>query len=244
MTLRPYFHLPMLKAARQLGLGSTMFKKICRMNNIRWPSRKIISLTKSIQSVEMAALTPEIHPYERDNYKRMSLKLRHAIDLIIQDPNTIISEELFNIDASSNARITAEEVNALPPTVHDVQAVIDASIVAVAEVDPEISVAKKIKKTESEMDQEVEFNKSINFAKCKVEFTLFPEEKRVSGQPPFCFHAPVHLTALKRQNIARMKRVIPLVEPDVSHQMVIDLDPAHLFIDTLKTKKERDCNSS
>ena len=55
--LRKYFHLPIVEVARQLGACTTALKKICRKNNIsKWPYRQIRSITKSIQSLEMASL--------------------------------------------------------------------------------------------------------------------------------------------------------------------------------------------
>jgi hypothetical protein len=42
--LEPYFHLPIIDAARELKVCQTFLKKICRMNNIRrWPYRKLKS---------------------------------------------------------------------------------------------------------------------------------------------------------------------------------------------------------
>ena len=239
-TLKKYYHLPMLKAARQLGVGLTIFKKICRVNNIRWPSRQIISLTKSIQSVEMAASNPALYPFERDKYMRMSRKLRHAIDLIVEDPNTVISEELFNMNASSDTNITVEEANALPPMINDVQAIIDASI-ASTEVDTsssEVKTKQKTidKKTKTDVDQDAIFDKIINFGESKVDFSLLPDEERVPEQPDFYFLTPIHLIPLEIQKNRKLKRILPMVDPDVSHEMIMDLDPSNLFSDVLKGK--------
>ena len=186
----------------------------------------------------MAANNPKLNPSERDRYVRMSLKLRHVIDLIVEDPNTVVSEELFNINAESETNITAEEVKALPPTINDVQAVIDASIAA-TEVDPSSSEAKmrqrmQEKKTKAELDQGKLFDKNVNFGRSRVDFTIFSENERLAGYPNYCFHAPVHLIPLKQQHDPIVKRVLPMIEPDVSHQIFMDLDPHHLLVGSLK----------
>ena len=54
-------------------------------------------------------------------YYRMIKKLRHALDLLIDDPNTTISEELLVLDWGNVEGPSVEEVNALPEPKHDVQ---------------------------------------------------------------------------------------------------------------------------
>jgi hypothetical protein len=47
--LEPFFHLPIVDAARELKVCQTFLKKICRMNNIkRWPYRKLKSTNQLI----------------------------------------------------------------------------------------------------------------------------------------------------------------------------------------------------
>ena len=54
--LRGVFHLPIAKAAAELGVGLTILKKYCRVYGIsRWPFRKLKSLdklTKTIKAIE------------------------------------------------------------------------------------------------------------------------------------------------------------------------------------------------
>ena len=51
--LQSKFHLPISKAAKELGMGVTVLKKYCRKFHIhRWPFRKLNSMSKLIGSVE------------------------------------------------------------------------------------------------------------------------------------------------------------------------------------------------
>mmetsp|Transcript_433 Transcript_433/g.824 ORF Transcript_433/g.824 Transcript_433/m.824 type:complete len:389 (-) Transcript_433:273-1439(-) len=91
--LRGYFHLPIVEVAKQLGTCTTALKKICRKHKIKkWPYRQIRSLTKSIQSLEMAALNDTMGDDLREQYREQVMTLQQAIDDIVQDPNTNISE--------------------------------------------------------------------------------------------------------------------------------------------------------
>lgn len=59
--LSSFFHLPINDASKELGICTTLLKKICRRNGItRWPYRKIRSLDKRISTLEIAiAKNPE-----------------------------------------------------------------------------------------------------------------------------------------------------------------------------------------
>lgn len=51
--LRSKYHLPISKAAKELGMGVTVMKKYCRRMGInRWPFRKLNSMAKLINSVQ------------------------------------------------------------------------------------------------------------------------------------------------------------------------------------------------
>jgi hypothetical protein len=51
--LRALYDLPITDAARELGIGVTVLKKICRKHEIvRWPYRKRKSLSKLIECVK------------------------------------------------------------------------------------------------------------------------------------------------------------------------------------------------
>lgn len=86
--LRKYFHLPIVEVAKQLGICTTLLKKLCRKNKIhRWPYRQIRSISKSIQSLEMAALNEGLVDRERSRYRDQIGMLQHSLEALIQDPN-------------------------------------------------------------------------------------------------------------------------------------------------------------
>ncbi|KAJ1394981.1 RWP-RK domain-containing protein, partial [Ochromonadaceae sp. CCMP2298] len=85
---RNYFHLPIVEVAKQLGTCTTALKKICRKNKIsKWPYRQIRSITKSIQSLEMASLNDTLNEELRIQYRQQIVTLQTAIDSLIRDPN-------------------------------------------------------------------------------------------------------------------------------------------------------------
>jgi hypothetical protein len=87
--LRRYFHLPIVEVARQLGICTTLLKKVCRRMRIqRWPYRQIRSITKSVQSLEMACLNEGLLESERAKFHDQIKVLQNTLDLLIQDPNT------------------------------------------------------------------------------------------------------------------------------------------------------------
>ena len=86
--LRRYFHLPIVEVAKQLGICTTLLKKVCRKLKIKkWPYRQIRSITKSVQSLEMASLNDALLESERARYKEQITILQNTLDLLIQDPN-------------------------------------------------------------------------------------------------------------------------------------------------------------
>ena len=104
--LRAYFHLPIVEVAKQLGICTTLLKKICRKCKIkRWPYRQIRSITKSVQSLEMASLNDSLLNSERARYREQINLLQNTLDLLIQDPNTpgigiYIIRYIYNINLS------------------------------------------------------------------------------------------------------------------------------------------------
>lgn len=55
-TLAQYFHLPITKAAEELGICPTVLKKICRKHGIpRWPHRKLQSVTRRLDKLHQEA---------------------------------------------------------------------------------------------------------------------------------------------------------------------------------------------
>lgn len=98
--LRKYFHLPIVEVAKQLGICTTLLKKVCRNNKIkRWPYRQIRSITKTIQSLEMAYMNESLQEKERMRYKDQVVLLQNTLDLIIKDPN--ISGAIFLVCSGS-----------------------------------------------------------------------------------------------------------------------------------------------
>lgn len=87
--LRRYFHLPIVEVAKQLGICTTLLKKVCRKLKIKkWPYRQIRSITKSVQSLEMASLNEALLEPEKARYREQITLLQNTLDLLIQDPNT------------------------------------------------------------------------------------------------------------------------------------------------------------
>ena len=63
--------------------------KVCRKLKIKkWPYRQIRSITKSVQSLEMASLNDALLEAERARYREQITLLQNTLDLLIQDPNT------------------------------------------------------------------------------------------------------------------------------------------------------------
>ena len=109
--LRKFFHLPIVEVARQLGTCTTALKKICRKNKInKWPYRQIRSITKSIQSLEMASLNDTLPEELRIQYRQQIVTLQNAIDELIKDPNGVI--QLVNMGLSEEALQHLRESNA------------------------------------------------------------------------------------------------------------------------------------
>lgn len=97
--LRKFFHLPIVEVARQLGTCTTALKKICRRNRIsKWPYRQIKSITKSIQSLEMASLNDALPDETRLQYRQQIVSFQTAIDDLIKDPNSSVDLLMMGVD--------------------------------------------------------------------------------------------------------------------------------------------------
>lgn len=58
--LSKYFHVPLVDAAKTIGVCPTALKRACRKNNVpRWPHRKIKSLDKAIENTRAELQTAE-----------------------------------------------------------------------------------------------------------------------------------------------------------------------------------------
>eukprot|EP01116_Phalansterium_solitarium_P023660 TRINITY_DN8404_c0_g1_i1.p1 TRINITY_DN8404_c0_g1~~TRINITY_DN8404_c0_g1_i1.p1 ORF type:complete len:359 (+),score=74.90 TRINITY_DN8404_c0_g1_i1:89-1165(+) len=92
-TLAKYFHRPINDVAKELGVCSTVLKKICRLNGIqRWPHRKIRSLDKMLQTLKTSSPSA---PEEED-------QLRREIELVYTKKARILrgpSAQVVNDDA-------------------------------------------------------------------------------------------------------------------------------------------------
>lgn len=106
--LRKYFHLPIAEVAKLLGTCTTALKKTCRKLNIeKWPHRQILSLTKSIQSLEMASLNDTLEDKLREQYKEQIVLLQKVIGEVFRNPNTPINRNKLDDLADAVANGTA-----------------------------------------------------------------------------------------------------------------------------------------
>ena len=86
--LRSYFHLPIVEVAKQLGICTTLLKRVCRTNKIKkWPYRQIRSIAKSIQSLEMASMNGLSPESERDKSQEQITCLKRSLEALIDDPS-------------------------------------------------------------------------------------------------------------------------------------------------------------
>ena len=94
--LRSYFHLPIVEVAKQLGICTTLLKRVCRTNKIKkWPYRQIRSIAKSIQSLEMSSMNGLLPEAERDKSQEQITFLKRSLEALIDDPS-IPSKLRFN----------------------------------------------------------------------------------------------------------------------------------------------------
>ena len=101
--LRKYFHLPIAEVARHFGTCTTALKKICRKLNItKWPYRQILSLTKSIQSLEMAVLNDAVASELRAQYRDQITNLQKAIAEVMRNPSKAMESMNLNTLSSEN----------------------------------------------------------------------------------------------------------------------------------------------
>eukprot|EP01096_Ripella_sp_DP13-Kostka_P011005 TRINITY_DN4406_c1_g1_i1.p1 TRINITY_DN4406_c1_g1~~TRINITY_DN4406_c1_g1_i1.p1 ORF type:complete len:662 (+),score=286.98 TRINITY_DN4406_c1_g1_i1:349-2334(+) len=89
-TLRVFFHLPISEAAQNLGVCTTILKKICRLKNIpRWPFRQMRSLDKMIANLEALNLIGQ------ESALRTLADLKKRKENLMKDPNAI-AEPLYH----------------------------------------------------------------------------------------------------------------------------------------------------
>ena len=79
----------MLLVAKELKICTTILKKICRKLSIkRWPYRQIKSLSKSIQTLEIAKLNNKLNPMEKLEFSYQIQYFKKSLDRLINDPST------------------------------------------------------------------------------------------------------------------------------------------------------------
>ena len=94
--LRSYFHLPIVEVAKQLGICTTLLKRVCRTNKIKkWPYRQIRSIAKSIQSLEMSSMNGLLPEAERDKSQEQITFLKRSLEALIDDPSIPSKSSIF-----------------------------------------------------------------------------------------------------------------------------------------------------
>jgi len=88
-TLRSVFHLPIIEAARRLGICTTILKRISRSFQIgRWPFRKINSFKKKIVILQSKLRTLNEHSIEYENAIHSIESLKNKINLLYLRPES------------------------------------------------------------------------------------------------------------------------------------------------------------
>ena len=88
--LTKYFHLPIQNVAKDFGICITIFKKICRQNNItKWPYRQLKSLNNAIQGLEMTLLSNTMNEHEKHKINCQIHNFKEIIDKIFSTPSLI-----------------------------------------------------------------------------------------------------------------------------------------------------------
>ena len=102
--LSQYFHLPINEVSQQLGVCTTVLKKMCRSNGVeRWPHRKIKSIDGLIDSLNTLI---ETEPEDIDHLLQEMEALQQKRELILANPNisykSVVPKHFIN---NLNARI-------------------------------------------------------------------------------------------------------------------------------------------
>lgn len=104
--LRKFFHLPIAEVAKQFGTCTTALKKICRKLQInKWPYRQILSLSKSIQSLEMASLSDGVSNEQRAQYRSQISILQQMIAEVVQDPSKAMESLSKELESSAMNKV-------------------------------------------------------------------------------------------------------------------------------------------
>ncbi|RHY34928.1 hypothetical protein DYB32_000573 [Aphanomyces invadans] len=86
-----FFDKPIVAVAREFGVCTTLFKKICRKSGIhRWPYRKISSLSKTIDAIQ-DSLHQDLSPSERTKLLAQLDDLHKKRDYVRRNPNSKVA---------------------------------------------------------------------------------------------------------------------------------------------------------
>ncbi|KAF0752788.1 hypothetical protein DYB30_000669 [Aphanomyces astaci] len=86
-----FFDKPIVAVAREFGVCTTLFKKICRKSGIhRWPYRKISSLSKTIDAIE-DTLHQDLSAIERSKMMSQLDDLQKKRDYVRRNPNSKVA---------------------------------------------------------------------------------------------------------------------------------------------------------
>jgi len=104
--LKEYFHMPINEVARELGICTTVIKKICRKNGVsRWPYRKLKSINKMITNLESSVLhTKGSRIQQIEELKEKKMEIMESATAIETTDNIIPS---FNPRHSNEIILTA-----------------------------------------------------------------------------------------------------------------------------------------
>ncbi len=252
--LRKYFHLPIAEVARQFGTCTTALKKICRRLNItKWPYRQILSLTKSIQSLEMASLNDGVAPELRAQYRDQITVLQNTIGEVMKNPNKAIDtlNGTINNEDSGELKVLDGKIEEDEDQNH--------SSTQSAQVQGESSFDKRTnkayKRISSQFDNSIigtskhprpnELNSPVVAPLFEVEGNKTKEEPRLTFVLPnkteadgnnsnnLMFFGQVKLAPLlrKQSNRSSLAKIVPLMEPDIGSNFLIQFIPKFVSSD-------------
>ena len=236
--LRGFFHLPIVEVAKQLGTCTTALKKICRKNKImKWPYRQIRSITKSIQSLEMASLNDTLPDDLKSQYREQIYELQKAIDEIVQDPNADVSAHLRdNIDLDGDdfeehdhEGEAADHTRRFSAPSNSVMQIMQA---AAATAGYESNSKNQSGSSNSKRKREDETAKDIKDAAAAPEvqppsigLTTVGVVSAAESYRNAYFVGPVRLAPLQRKKVKSTKKLVPLIEPDICNHYKMEFLP-------------------
>jgi len=116
--LQKHFHEPMADVAKQFGVCTTFFKKVCRLHGIkRWPYRKMKSLQKKITHLKTANGADGCAGSKANNLQQKLAELRHMRPMEC-DSQALVQEAQAKSDDSETEGSQAVEPIAQGPSDH------------------------------------------------------------------------------------------------------------------------------